>query len=125
MENLLIEGTDTLPSVEMNANGQIKLKGRAMPEDAVRFFQPILTWVKEYNGSELLIDINLEYFNTSVSKQLHDFFTLINHKPQSCTIDVIWNYEEGDDEMQESGEIYKELFPRFKFSFKRFEEILD
>lgn len=125
MENLLIEGTDTLPSVEMNSNGGVKIKGRALPEDAVRFFQPILTWIKEYHGNEITIDFNLEYFNTSVSKQLHDFFNLLNHKPQTCKIDIIWHYEEGDDEMHESGEIYKELFPRFNFTFHQFEEILE
>lgn len=125
MENLLIEGTDTLPSVEMNANGWIKLKGRALPEDAVRFFQPILSWLKEYHGNDIKIDVNLEYFNTSVSKQLHDFFNLLNHKPQDCNIAITWNYEEGDDEMLESGEIYKELFPRFTFTFTQFEEILE
>jgi hypothetical protein len=125
MENLLIEGTDTLPNVEMNADGRIALKGRALPEDAARFFHPIHTWIKEYHGNEIYIDINLEYFNTSVSKQLHDFFNILNHKPQNCIISILWNYEEGDDEMQESGEIYKELFPRFNFSFKQYEEILE
>jgi hypothetical protein len=125
MENLLIEGTDTLPSVEMNADGKIKLKGRALPEDAVRFFQPIHTWIKEYQGTNIVIDLNLEYFNTSVSKQLHDFFNLLNRKPEHCQVAVTWHYEEGDDEMLESGEIYKELFPRFNFTFHQYEEVIE
>lgn len=123
MENLQIEGTGTLPSVEMSISGKIKIEGRALPEDAIRFFQPILNWTNEYNGPTIHVDINLEYFNTSVSKQLHDFLELLNKKPEDCEIKVIWSYEEGDDEMLESGEIYHELFPRLSFSFQEYEEV--
>jgi hypothetical protein len=125
MENLQIEGTATLPNVEMNSNGKVKFVGRALPEDAVRFFYPIITWLSEYQGSSLEVDFNLEYFNTSVSKQLHDFLSILNGKPQDCSISVIWQYEEGDDEMLESGEIYNELFPRLNFQFKEYEEFIE
>ena len=125
MENLIIEGSDTLPNVEMHADGKIKLEGRALPEDAVRFFKPVLTWLKEFSGELMNVDINLEYFNTSVSKQLHDFFTIMNTKPESIKINVTWHYEEGDDEMLESGEIYEELFPRFSFGFNSYEEVIE
>ena len=125
MENLHIEGTATLPNVEMTKDGRIKLEGRALPEDAARFFQPIITWAGEYNGSTIQVDINLEYFNTSVSKQLHDFLSLLSKKPLECKINVIWYYEEGDDEMLESGEIYEELFPRLDFNYKEYEEVVE
>lgn len=125
MENLFIEGTDTLPNVEMEIKGRIKIEGRALPEDAVRFFKPILAWISEFSGDLIAVDINLEYFNTSVSKQLHDFFNILNAKPENCNISVTWHYEEGDDEMFESGEIYEELFPRFNFKFNKYEEILE
>lgn len=125
MENLHIEGTATLPNVEMTKEGKIKLEGRALPEDAARFFQPINAWVGEFQGPSIQVDINLEYFNTSVSKQLHDFLNLLSNKPEECKIAVVWFYEEGDDEMLESGEIYEELFPRFNFSYKEYEEIVE
>ena len=125
MENLIIEGTDTLPNVEMHSTGKIKIEGRALPEDAIRYFKPILSWINEYSGDQINIDINLEYYNTSVSKQLHDFFTILNKKPDPTTIAITWHYEEGDDEMLESGEIYEELFPRFRFAFNRYEEITE
>lgn len=125
MENLIIEGTDTLPTVEMQSNGKIKIEGRALPEDAIRFFKPVLNWINEYTGNTIVIDLNLEYFNTSVSKQLHDFFIILNKKPETTKINVTWHYEEGDDEMLESGEIYEELFPRFSFTFNRYEEVIE
>jgi hypothetical protein len=125
MENLIIEGTDTLPTIEMHTSGRIKLEGRALPEDAIRFFQPVHTWSKQYSGSEIKVEINLEYFNTSVSKQLHDFFNILDKKPMEVNIDITWHFEEGDDEMLESGEIYEELFPRFNFSYNQYEEIIE
>lgn len=125
MENLIIERTESLPKVEMLTNGNITIEGRALPEDAVRFFQPINTWIKEFSGDTFKLTINLEYFNTSVSKQLHDFFIILNNKPASHTIEVLWKYEEGDDEMLESGEIYEELFPRIKFDYHQYEEQFD
>ncbi len=125
MENLQIEGTATLPNVFMSTEGRIKLEGRALPEDAVRFFKPILTWAGEFHGKSILVEINLEYFNTSVSKQLHDFLNVLDAKPGDCKVKVIWYFEEGDDEMLESGEIYQELFPRIEFTYKEYEEIVD
>jgi hypothetical protein len=125
MENLHIEGTATLPNVEMYKEGKVKFQGRALPEDAAKFFHPILTWANDFHGSSIQIDFNLEYFNTSVSKQLHDFLNVLNNKPSDCKINVLWKYEEGDDEMLESGEIYEELFPRLKFKFKEYEEIME
>lgn len=125
MENLFIEGTDTLPNVEMDVNGHIKFEGRALPEDAIRFFAPIIAWASEFSGEKITVDVNLEYFNTSVSKQIHDFFNILNNKPEHINILVTWHYEEGDDEMFEAGEIYEELFPRFDFKFNKYEEILE
>ncbi len=125
MENLHLEGSPTLPEIEMTLEGKIKFFGRALPEDAVRYFQPILEWARNYEGKQLDVDINLEYFNTSVSKQLHDFLEVLNNKAENCNITLIWQYEEGDDEMLESGEIYMELFPNIDFSFNEYEEIID
>ena len=70
------------------------------------------------------IKVNLEYFNTSVSKQLLDLFKTFEANLNNKVINLTWLYEEGDDEMLESGEIYEELLPRFNFSFKQFAETL-
>jgi hypothetical protein len=69
------------------------------------------------------MEVNLDYFNTSVSKQLLDLFKTIDNKKDILTVNVKWLYEEGDDEMLESGEIYQEILPRFKFSFQKYAEL--
>lgn len=123
MEDLFIQGTDSLPTVSLKTGGELKITGRALPEDAARFFSPVLTWVKEFYAEEVNIEINLDYFNTSVSKQLLDFFKLIENKMTIKIVKVKWMYEEGDEEMLESGEIYQELLPRLIFAFHKYAEI--
>ncbi|HLO59439.1 MAG TPA: DUF1987 domain-containing protein [Bacteroidales bacterium] len=123
MQDLFIQGTDSLPNVSFKANGELKIFGRALPEDAAKFFAPLLAWINEYSSQEVNIEINLDYFNTSVSKQLLDLFKSIDNKKDILTVNVKWMYEEGDDEMLESGEIYQELLPRFSFSFHKYAEM--
>jgi len=123
MENLHIEGSDSLPEVDFNTNGTLKITGRALPEDAFSFFNPLITWVKEFSCNELNLEINLEYFNTAVSKQLHDFLKAIEGNKGYQKVNLKWYYEDGDDEILESGEIYEELLPGFNFSYHRFAEM--
>ena len=123
MEDLFIQGTDSLPTVSLKINGEFKISGRALPEDATKFFSPVLSWLRDFFADEVNIEINLDYFNTSVSKQLLDFFKLIENKKDIKAVNVKWMYEEGDDEMLESGEIYQEILPIFRFSFHKYAEI--
>lgn len=122
MEDLFVKGTESIPMVSFKTSGEIKMEGRALVEDAFKFFQPLITWAKEFNADEINIEINLEYFNTSVSKQLLDLFRTFEGNPNNKVINVRWLFEEGDDEMQESGEIYEDLLPRFNFSYKQYTE---
>ena len=123
MQDLFIQGTDSLPTVSFKTSGELKLTGRALPEDAAKFFAPMIEWVAEFPLDEVNMEINLDYFNTSVSKQLLDLFKTIDNKKSIVTVNVKWMYEEGDDEMLESGEIYQDILPRFKFSFQKYAEM--
>jgi hypothetical protein len=124
MEDLYIQGTDSLPTVSFKTTGELKLEGRALPENAEKFFAPLIAWVTGFTADVINLEINLDYFNTSVSKQLLDFFKVIEKNPIISTINLKWMYEEGDDEMLESGELYQDLLPRFNFTFQRYSEII-
>jgi len=122
MHDLMIPGTDSLPEVSFKTSGDFRLYGRALPEDASKFFNPIFDWVREFTGEMYNIEINLDYFNTSVSKKLLELFRIVENKPGEKKVNVKWMYEDGDDEMLESGEIYKELLPGFHFTFHKYAE---
>jgi hypothetical protein len=123
MHDLFIEGTDSLPTIDFKSNGELKITGRALPEDATKFFTPLFNWISGFVAETINLEINLDYFNTSVSKQLLDFFRMIDEKPDHKVIKVKWLYEDGDDEMLESGEIYQDLLPHFEFVFQKYAEM--
>jgi len=120
MENLYIEGTRKTPEVKFNLNGKMELKGRSIPEDPSKFFNPLYLWVTDYCTSPketTTIDIELEYFNSGSSKSiLHMLreFSLLPKKGFKLIIN--WYYEQGDDDILERGEYYASLLD-IKFNF--------
>ena len=125
MEDLFIQGTDSLPTISFKSSGELKITGRALPEDANSFFRPLLDWLRIFSAEEVNIEFNLDYFNTSVSKQILDMFKIIEGNPANKVINMKWMYEDGDDEMLESGEIYSEMLKRFQFTYHKYAEIID
>lgn len=125
MENLFIEGSASMPSVEFNTSGILKISGRALPENAHEFFNPLILWVKDFVIDEVTLEINLEYFNTAVSKQLYDFLKAVESNPNFKKIKLKWFYEDGDDEILESGEIYEELLPKISFEYQKYAEVYE
>ncbi len=125
MQDLLIEKTSILPAVSFKTTGDVKMEGRALPENAYVFFQPLIKWASEINVKEVNIEFNVDYFNTSVSKQLLDLFRSFENNHQIEKINITWMYEDGDEEMLESGEIYEEMLKRFNFTFQKYAEIIE
>jgi hypothetical protein len=125
MEDLFVQGTDSLPTISFKSSGELKITGRALPEDANSFFRPLLDWLRNFSSDEVNIEFNLDYFNTSVSKQILDMFKIIEGNPANKVINIKWMYEDGDEEMLESGEIYSEMLKRFQFTFHKYAEIID
>ena len=114
-----------MPAVSFKNTGEIKLEGRALPENASVFFDPLKKWASEIDVKEINIEFNLDYFNTSVSKQLMDLFRNFENNHNIETINITWMYEDGDEEMLESGEVYEEMLKRFHFTFQKYAEIVN
>ena len=106
IESLVIEGTINTPSITFDTEKNIfEIAGKSMPEDAVTFFKPVESWVKQFAESsidEAKFDIRLEYFNTASSKLILGLIKKIAESGASITID--WYYMEDDEDMQEVGE---------------------
>lgn len=114
MENLILEGSAKTPSVTFQAaEGKLELKGRSIPENSVEFYKPLNDWIDAYGASpkeQTVVDIKLEYFNTSSSKCILDLFKKlegINGKGTSVSIN--WYFEEDDEDMEEAGEDYQAI----------------
>ncbi len=122
MEKLIIEGEKKTPYISFDPeNRQLHFEGRSIPEDTVRFYEPIMKWIEKYIESDERTEttdlhINLEYFNTSTSRYLFGIFKLLEpYHTKGNPIMIHWYYEKDDFEMLESGEDYASIL---KIPFK-------
>lgn len=76
------------------------------------FFAPVHDTVELFlksRPSSLTFDVRLDYFNTSSSKALLDILRLAEKSIIADKVQVLWHYEDGDDDLRESGEDYASL----------------
>ena len=114
MEILKIDGTKQTPEINFNPNtGVLIISGRSIPENTFEFFNPVLLWLEEYGQkaqTKTVINVDLEYFNTSYSKYILEIFKrLKNIANDGNDVLVKWFYEEDDEEMMETGEDYEDV----------------
>ncbi len=114
MEKISIEGTPKTPTVNFDSEkGLIEIKGRSIPENSIEFYQPLVDWLDKYannSAASTVVNIKLEYFNTSSSKCILDVFKKLEviHKAQNNVL-INWFYEEDDEDMLEAGEDYQSI----------------
>jgi len=111
MESIIIKGSPKTPEVKFDPDqGLLEIKGRSSPENSPEFYKPLANWLQEYALSpreKTVINVQLEYFNTSSSKCLLDLFKKLEGIYKS-NHDVLVNwYYEDDESMLEAGEDYK------------------
>ena len=114
MNSYKVEATPKTPEVELNPDGKLYVKGRSIPENSVGFYAPIYEWLDEYAKNpqpKTEVNVHLEYFNTSSSKCILDFFKRLEamHNSGNTQVLVKWHYEEDDEDMLEAGEDYEAI----------------
>jgi hypothetical protein len=114
MEKYVLDGTVKTPDVSFdNTSGVLELRGRSIPENSVEFYGPLNTWLDEYAkapATKTVMDVKLEYFNTSSSKCILDLFKKLEKMNGNSTqVTVNWYYEAYDEDMAEAGEDYRAI----------------
>lgn len=114
MENIKLEGTGRTPEVSFDAlTGNLLIAGRSIPENSIAFYQPLFDWLDEYvkkPSVNTLFEFNLEYFNTSSSKCILDMLRKLEHLSEKNHKTLVkWYFDEGDEDMEESGNDFKSL----------------
>lgn len=110
--NLKIEGNSNWPEILFDAKtGKLCITGRSILENAIRFYDPILDWVKIYcnNPAEKTeLHLKMEYFNTSTSKYILSIIDkLSNLFHEGKSVEIYWYSV--DEDMEELGEDYKAM----------------
>ncbi len=115
MEKIIVEATKSSPRVILDPDACVlTMSGQSYPENASDFYEPILNWTESYLKSiseeqEVVINMTIEYFNTSSSKALMDFFDLVNDAyNEGKNVVVNWYYHEENELAQECGEEFDE-----------------
>jgi hypothetical protein len=112
MDDLFIEATKKTPEVRTSCKGHIQISGRSIPEDPIKFYEPLKRWIEEYSKNpapQTEICVQLEYFNSGTSKILLTLLRqLVELKPRS-EVKIKWCYESGDDDIYERGDYFSSL----------------
>ena len=114
MTSINIEGSPKTPTVNFNhETGVLSVKGRSIPENSIEFYKPLIDWIDNYSASpadKTVINIQLEYFNTSSSKCILDFLRKLEKlKQMNVGVKVFWFYDGRDEDMEEVGQDFKEI----------------
>ena len=120
MEILSLEGDENTPKVMMDKKNEIfEISGRSLPEDASKFYNPLLEWIKAYilepNPSTEFV-FKLEYVNNGSSKRILDVISALEDTKGAK---ILWYFHEDDEDMEETGEEFAELV-KIPFEFKTY-----
>ena len=122
MENLNISATKSSPEIVFNAQTAIlSIVGESYPENTTQFYEPILKWIEDFieevDDQEVILNMELIYFNSSSSKVLMDVFdTLEDFSDDGKNIVVNWIYDEENDASLEYGEEFAEDIESLTFN---------
>ncbi|MCX7606152.1 MAG: DUF1987 domain-containing protein [Bacteroidia bacterium] len=114
-EKLVIEPTFTTPEIIFDpGNRKFFIGGNSYPENSLKFYGPILQWLENLAQRHIpqpdpfILEVRLEYFNTSTAKVLLDlfrYFESLHEKGQP--VHIRWIFLEEDTEMEDAGLDYQ------------------
>lgn len=125
MENLLIEKTKSTPEINFNiTSGLLQIKGESFPENVVKFYTPVIDWIKNYISTEtkeIILEFEIVYFNSSTSKVFMTIFDLLDQEVgNGKNIKVKWICNSENETAIECGEEFKEDIELLPFEIEVF-----
>lgn len=112
MEDLFVEATKKTPEIRAVKKGLIQIAGRSIPEDPMKFYEPLTRWIEEYGKNpapQTEVCVQLEYFNSGTSKILITLLRQLVELKSRSEVKIKWCYESGDDDIYERGDYFSAL----------------
>jgi hypothetical protein len=122
MDALTITATKSTPAIFFDpTTNKIQIKGESFPENTARFYEPIWSTIRDYlnlgEAGQLVVEIELTYFNSSSSKALMNFFEMLeNASGKGKDVVVNWLYHPQNETSQEAGEEFRDDVPLLNFN---------
>ncbi|OQX25647.1 MAG: hypothetical protein BWK80_14475 [Desulfobacteraceae bacterium IS3] len=108
MKSLKTDATENTLRIAFDAEtGVMEIEGVSYPENAMDFFNPLDTWLRDYisEGRAVTLNLKVGYLNSSSTKCLLDFIqTLEEYHEGGGKANIAWYYEKDDEDIQEMGE---------------------
>ncbi len=103
----------------------LEIKGESYPENTVIFYAQVFSWLDEYlvgvSGKTVTVNLQINYFNSSSSKVLMDFFDRLEDSAAKGThIAINWSYHEENDMALEYGEDFQDELKHVSFNLISF-----
>jgi hypothetical protein len=114
MDALIIDRMPNTLKIVLNRDDNVFLfEGRSLPENTVKFFEPVIQWLESYKQNpleETIVNMNFVYFNTSSAKILLNVLRQFDdiHKAGS-KVKINWHFMAEDTDILEAGEEYSTM----------------
>jgi hypothetical protein len=122
MNNIMLEPTTSTPSVRFTTDGRLLIEGRSLPENVLKFYNPLIEWARSLNSEVVKLDVNLEYLNSASSKKLLELLKAIDNNASIQVFIINWHYESDDEDALESGQIFEDLLDKAEFRYHEYSE---
>jgi hypothetical protein len=124
MVDFIREATLQTPLISFCADGNMEIKGRAIPDNPEPFWGDALAWFDKYSNEPQAVTvfkIDLEYFNISSSKRILFLLYKLNEiVERGFQAKVEWYYRKSDEDMYEVGQDYA-FMVKVPFEFKEYD----
>lgn len=113
MNALEIPAKEASPFIKFDPEGRLEIKGKSYDDDVISLYKILMQKIQEFGASgkdQLEVYIYLKYFNTASSKCLFDIISALKglHENNGVTVNMEWNYMDGDESMKEEIEEFKD-----------------
>lgn len=113
MNTIKIDATEDLPSVMFNFyKGIFEISKRSLPENAIVFYDPLISSIIEYLKSpkeETTVIFHFDYISTSSTKQIMKIILLFDELAKTKKVILYWKYDIGDVDMLQTGNRLEKL----------------
>ncbi len=114
MESLYFEETTETPEISLDPdNNLFRIRGKSFPEEAKKFYEPVLNWIEEYitqPNEKTKFEFRFDYYNSASATQILELIYLLDKLyKKGHEVTIQWNYFEEDDDMLEAGKEYAEM----------------
>ena len=120
MKAIDLNATNTTPAVHYGQDNKLEIKGRSIPEDVVKFYQPLFEWASSLEVSSLTVVINLEYVNSASAKKLLYLLKVLDANNHIKELYINWYYEKGDEDALEDGQVFEEFLMKARFTYHEY-----